>query len=403
MITPEEAWNVIQKTVKPLSISNIPVTECLHHVLARPVIADRDLPDANRSAMDGFAVHAEDVTKPDTKLAVVGEVAAGSNAAPSVSPGECVMIYTGANLPPDTDTIVRIENTSSSGDMTITIKKPVEKGSDIFMKAENASKGDILIHAGVQLSPAHVGVCAQVGCAHPDVYRQPAVSILVTGAELKRATENIEPYQIRDSNGPTITAMLKANHFKANSNTIINDDPDTIAKAITALLDINDLIIITGGVSVGSYDFVPDAINKAGGKIVFHGVAMQPGKPQLFATFPNGKFVFGLPGNPLSVMTGFHEFILPALKLLSGLPPSKCIETLELPLKGEANHSGKRQYYALGRLTQGPDGYSIEPIKRSGSADLVAACIADGVFAMPPGITHLTNGTIVKFTPWITI
>ncbi len=402
MITQEVAWNIITRTITPLPVSPHPLNRCLHHILAEAVKADRDVPAADRSAMDGFAVRGDDITKPATELKIVGEVPAGSDAAPSVGPGECVLIYTGANLPPDTDTIVRVENTTPAEDASITVIEPIKKGADRFRKGENASKGDTLIPAGTQLTPAHIGICAQTGCAKPVVHKHPAISILVTGEELKTAGEKVELHQIRDSNGPTLQAMLKANHFKANSSTIVNDDLKTTSTAISALLDTSDFIIITGGVSVGTYDYVPDAIKKAGGTVKFHGVAMQPGKPQLFAEFPGNKFVFGLPGNPLSVMTGFHEFILPALKILSGMPVDKCHESLELPLKNEANSKGRRKYYALGRLIQGTDGYLIEPIKRKGSADLITAGKADGVFAIPLGTKHLDPGSIVKFTPWVT-
>ena len=407
MITPGEAWQAVLRHVAPLPVETLPLGRCLHRVVAEDVLADRDIPQADRSAMDGYAVRAEDVAAPPARLQVVGEIAAGSDAAPVVADGQCARIFTGANVPPGADTVVRQEDTeeSAGGDSPwteryVTVMAPIPEVVNIFRRGENAVRGAVLIPAGTPLNPVHIGLCATVGCDVPRVYRNPRVSIVTTGAELKGAGESIGSHEIRDSNGPMLAAVLEQHRFGCAGTASAVDDIDVLAQTLANALEASDVILITGGVSVGKYDLVPDAIGKAGGEIVYHGVLMKPGKPQLFAVFPSGKCAFALPGNPLSAMTGMQEFALPAMRRLAGMPVEQCRPLMRLPIAVDLDTEGDRYRHVLGRLVPCETGLHVEPLHSSGSADLISAGRAHGAIMVPPGGNHITKSAVVDFRPW---
>lgn len=400
MITPEEAWCAILESTSPLQDILVSLQDSISYVLAQPVTADNDIPAVDRSAMDGFAVQSSDLQTLPAELSICGEVPAGSNKKPNINRGECVRIYTGANMPQDADTVVRAEDTECLSETRVRFIKPVTKGQDIFKQGENARKDDLILKEGTCLTPSDIGVCATVGCTELRVFSKPTVSILVTGEELMSASDKIETHQIRDSNGPMLAALVARHHFTISEQMKVPDNPGSTLAKIKKCVSSAHVTIVTGGVSVGDYDFVPKAILEAGGNIIFHGVDMKPGKPQLFAAFPGNRFAFGLPGNPLSVMTGFYEFVLPTLKRLSGLDQNLCRPKYFLPITTSVKSKGSRCVYHLGKLITTPAGIAIEPIIRAGSADVVAGSHADGVFAITPGTSMLEAGSIVKFTSW---
>ncbi len=405
MISPEEAWKLIVGHSKVLPAIRLHLSSCLDHVLVKPVCADRDLPPANRSAMDGYAVRSADMRTAGITLRVRGEVAAGSAATPPVGPGECVRIFTGANLPVDTDTVVMVEDTEpDSGESAeaelVRFLKPAKKGSHVCRKGENACAGEELIPAGTRLNAMHISACAAVGCSTLDVHRRPTVSVLTTGEELLDVDAEVQPHQIRNSNGPMLVSSLRMRRYDFLLSETVADDVDLIAERIRAALEMSDVVLMTGGVSVGKYDLVPEAIGMAGGEIRFHRVAMKPGKPQLFGTAPGGKYIFGLPGNPLSAMTGLHEFVVPLLRRLGGSAPAACRPSLRVRLKEAVASRGDLQRYVLGRLVSGKDGLVVEIVRSQGSADLVAGAKADGVVIVPPGSGELKAGSTCEFRLW---
>ena len=404
MIGGEQAWQCVLERTRPGIPEHLPLPAALHCYLAAPLQADRDIPACDRAAMDGYAVRAADLSAIPASLRVIGEVAAGSAAKPAIAAGECVRIFTGANIPPDADTVVMVEETEpeegSPDGERVQFLRAVTPGQHIFRRSENAHGGDTLIPAGTRLNAVHLGLCATVGCECPEVYHRPRVSILTTGAELKETGDAVEPHEIRDSNGPMLEAALAENAFPCVGRVSAPDEIDALLAALQGALSESDVVLVTGGVSVGKYDLVPDTIQRAGGEICYHGIRIKPGKPQLFAVFPAGKYVFGLPGNPLSVMTGLQEFALPALRRLAGCPPDLCRPLLRLPLTTDVRSKGKRQQYVLGRLVRGSDTTAVEPLPSVGSADLVSAAAAGGAIIVPGGVKHLAAGATVDFRPW---
>lgn len=404
VLDPDQAWQCVLEQTHPLPAEKLPLDDALQCVLAKPVCADRDIPATDRSAMDGYAVRAGDLGTVPACLRVIGEVAAGSAETPPLASGECVRIFTGANIPPDADTVVMVEETepgpgTPEGEQVRFLQR-VTKGQHIFRQGEEARVNDILIPTGTCLAATHIGLCATVGCDRPEVYRRPRVCVITTGAELKAAGDPVAPHQIRDSNGPMLAAALAEHRMPCVARLWAPDDPQSLGNALDTALADGDVVLVTGGVSVGKYDLVPDAIRTAGATILYHGVGMKPGRPQLFARTPSGKLIFGLPGNPLSVMTGFHELALPGLRRLAGCPAERCRPLLRLPLTEDVKTKGQRLHHVLGRLVNRGDEMAVAPVPRAGSADLVAGGKANGMIMVPRGIRHAARGTRVDFRPW---
>jgi molybdopterin molybdotransferase len=398
-ISPRKAWGIIRSCVKPLGSVRIPLNDAFGCCLAQDVRADRDMPPVDRSAMDGYAVRAADLGQYPCSLRLVGEVAAGSSARPKVTPGCCTSILTGANSPPGSDTVVKIELTSLDDDV-VTIHQPVKPLSNVRRRGEEARKGDVLLPAGTVLDPAAVAVCATVGLARPKVRRRAKIALLCTGEELRDVSESAGPHQTRNSNGPLMQAILARSGFDNVTHEIVPDDPQLTIEAMRRASDNADMTILTGGVSVGKYDYVPGSVEAIGAKLRFYKIQMKPGKPVLYATRGSNSHIIGLPGNPVSVLTSMHVFVLPALRMLSGVSPQDARCSLKLPLTKKVKSRSGRSYMALGRVVSRRSGPAVEPVGSMGSADIYAASAADGVLAVPASKTELPAGSIVEFLPW---
>jgi molybdopterin molybdotransferase len=403
MITPEQAWRIIVRHTKALPAQTLALDDCLHHVLAQSVLADRDIPPADRAAMDGYAVRAADLRAAPVTLATAGEVAAGSSAAPTVMPGHAVRVFTGANVPPGADTVVMQEDTErerAGNTLNVRFLNAVPRGANIFRQGENARKGRALLRAGERIVPAYCGVCAAVGAATLKVIRRPTVSLLCTGEELLDVSAPAAPHQLRNSNGPMLKAALAAYHYLLAGCGTAPDRPEQIVRAMRDGLARSDVLLLTGGVSVGDYDLVPEAVRRLGATVWFHKVAIKPGKPILFATRPNGQCIFGLPGNPLSAMNGFFEFVLPALDRLGGVPPGRCLPVIRARLTGSNVKGDRRQKYVLAKVAWRESGPEATPLHSVGTADMVAGGQADGAIIIPPGTEQIKTGSAVLFRPW---
>lgn len=398
-INPRKAWGIIRSCVKPLGSIRKPLGEAFGYCLAQDVCADRDMPPADRSAMDGYAFRAADLTAYPCNLRLVGEVAAGSSSRFKVRPGCCAAVLTGANIPPGTDTVVKIEHTSLK-DRTVSILEPVKPFMNVRKRGEEAAKGDVLIPAGEILAPGIVGVCATVGLANPRVRRQPKIALLCTGKELRDASQTVGAHQTRNSNGPVMQAILAAAGFDSVTHEIVPDDLQCSIDALKRATGAADVTVLTGGVSVGKYDYVPDAVKSIGATVQFYNIKMKPGRPLLYATGGRRSHIFGLPGNPVSVLTSMHAFVLPALRMLSGLDEDKCRISLRLPLTRKIKSRSGRSLMALGKVVNRRSGPAVAPVDSMGSADIAAAAAADGVVVVPASRTEIPAGSIVEFQPW---
>jgi molybdopterin molybdotransferase len=400
LLTPQQTWSSISASLPAPAVGRLPTAQAFGHALAEPILADRDLPPADRSAMDGFAVRAADLAGAPVTLTVIGEIAAGSAAALQVTPATCARIYTGANLPLGADTVVKLEDTRAVDPEHVTFGQPERAGANILRRGENARAGDELIPAGRVLGALHLAMCAAAGRTSVQVFRKARVAVIATGRELLGAADVVDTHQERDANGPLVTTAIATAGFTVAEVARVPDDRDAVLAGLRAALAGADAVVTSGGVSVGAYDFVPAAVTEAGARTLVHGVAMKPGKPFLFALAEGGKPVFGLPGNPLSAATGLYEFVLPALRRMAGWPETLCRPLLGARLAAPVASWPGRQRYVLAELSWTEAGPEVRPLPSQSSADLAAGARADGAIIVPADTRGLDAGAQVSFRPW---
>lgn len=312
----EDYRSLVLSSVRRTGSEGVRFDQSVGRVLAEPVVAPHDVPSFANSAMDGYAVRGEDVLAAGAVLRVVGEVAAGGAVTESVGPGEALKIMTGAPMPDGADTIVRVEDTEGRED-EVTITVPVTVGTSVREPGGDVREGSTVIEAGTRLGPAHIGVMATIGMVEPVVSRRPRVVVLSTGDELAPAdVADLTPGMIRDSNRPMLSALVAEAGAAVIDLGRIPDDAASLRAALGEAAVVGDLIVTSGGVSMGEYD-VTKMVLQDETDVEFFPVAMKPGKPQGFGTLGGTPF-FGLPGNPVSVFVSFEQFVRPAILASQG-------------------------------------------------------------------------------------
>lgn len=395
---PEEARAAVLAHVQALAPAVCSLRAAGGRTLAEAVRADRDLPAADRSSMDGYAFARRGEDRAPLRLRVTGEIPAGAPPATRPGSGECVRIFTGALLPPGTDTVVMQEDTEAEG-TDVVVRAVPERGAYVLRQGTDARAGDVLVAAGTRLSPLHVALCATAGRTTVSVVPRPTAAILTTGDELRDPGEPLEPWQIRDSNRELVAAQLRAAGFEVVAVRRTDDDEARMAAAAAELLDAAHALVLIGGMSVGQYDFAPAALRRIGAEIRFHRMRARPGKPQLFAT-RGRQLIFGLPGNPLSVMVGLHELALPALRALAGRPAEECRCPIRARLAGPVEGLAELVNYRPARLRWTERGPEAEVLSTPrSSADMLTASGADGLAVIPAG-ARLQAGDWVEFLAW---
>ncbi|MGD8237146.1 MAG: molybdopterin molybdotransferase MoeA [Armatimonadota bacterium] len=366
---------------------------------AEPVCADRDIPAADLSRMDGYAIIAP--LEAGAELRRVGEIPAGSLPEHPVAPGECFRIFTGGVLPPGANAVVKQEEVGASDDgELIRLNCSVEPGEYVTARGAVASQDDVVLPAGSPPGAAQAAVCAAVG-EMPRRRRPPLLALLCTGEEIVPRDVKPGPHQTRDVNGPALTAAARSIGSALAAPRVVPDDAGRLTDELRCMLanDDYDGVVTVGAVSVGDYDLVPDALRAVGAEIILHGVRCRPGKPFLFALGPSSKPVFGIPGNVMSALVTFFEFVAPALRKMAGMP-EPWAPTLPVRLAADVAGIADRTRYALARVTQDDDGHWVaEPLPMQHSADVAAAGPADGAIIVPPG-DGLAAGGDAHFRPW---
>jgi molybdopterin molybdotransferase len=295
----------------------VPLDEALGLVLAEDVTAGHDIPPFPNSAMDGFAVIGAEVASAPVELDVVEDVAAGHVAVHRVEPGSAIRIMTGAPIPPGADTVVRVEDTVIPDPGRVRVTVPTAIGTSVRPAGGDVASGSVVFSAGTQLTPPHIGMLAAIGAVAPLVYRRPRVSILSTGDELvPPETERLEPGHIRDTNRPLLRSLLSELGVEYVDRGIVGDDAPLLRSTLLDAAAQSDAILTSGGVSMGDYDLVKQVLTELG-DIDLWRVAMQPAKPFAFGSIGSAP-VFGLPGNPVSVLVAFEQFARPALSVMMG-------------------------------------------------------------------------------------
>lgn len=394
MISIWEARRTVLEEVGPLGEVEVPLDEAVGHVLAEDVASDVDLPPFDRSAMDGYAVRAEDIKELPVVLKVLEDVPAGSFPRMPLSPGKCTRVMTGAPVPEGTDLVVMEEHVQPLPDGRVRILK-AGKGNICF-RGEDARKGEVVLRRGHPLRPAEVGLLAAVGAERVKVFRKPKVAVVATGDELVEVDKLPGPGQIRDVNTHSLMALCKSCGFEAESLGISKDEPGELERRIRLGMGKAELVLVSAGVSVGKYDLVPEVLDGLGVRIVFHNVAMKPGKPTLFGVHPGGA-LFGLPGNPVSTIVAFLLFVEPVLRKMAGFPVGELVP-LKAVLDGELSNMGERTSLKPCRLIRHGEGWMAVPVPSHGSADIASLSRADGFVVVGEG-ESLGTGDLVEVVP----
>jgi molybdopterin molybdotransferase len=392
----EVARRAVLDRVRPLPDEEVPLDDALGRVLAEDVGSADDIPPFDNSAMDGFAVRAEDTTGASTdspaSLLVVDESRAGAPATASAGRGEAIAISTGAAMPEGCDAIVRIED-AEERDGSIAVSAPVEPGRDVRRAGEDVRAGEIVLRRGAALGPPELGVLASVGRARPSCARRPRLSVLTTGDELVGPEAELAPGQIRDSNAHSVPALAHAAGAAVMSVAHAGDEAGSTRNAIAELLDA-DVLVVCGGVSVGEHDHVRPAFAELGVEEVFWGLALRPGRPTWFGTGAEGGLVFGLPGNPVSAIVTFILLVRPALLAMAGASPDRVRSsaTLDEPYR---KRPGRAHFVRVG-LEARDDGWHARPTKEQGSHVLTSMLGADAFAVIPADRQDLPAGERVE-------
>lgn len=393
MLRIEDALQIILDRTPLLGEEDIALTEAVGRILRRNALSDLDLPPFNRARMDGYALKAADAATVPARLKEIGEAAAGFSFAGTVESGQAVRIMTGAPVPAGADAVQQIE-VINVAEGWIEIQKAVQPGQFITPRGIEARAGDVMVKVGERISPAVAAVLASFGYARPMVSRRPRIALLSTGTELVEVAEKPGPSQIRNSNTYSLAGYAEAAGAEVVSSGIVHDDFAATREAIAAGLEAADVVTLSGGVSMGDYDLVKPALVELGAEILVEKVAMHPGKPTVFAKLGD-KVIFGLPGNPVSVAVSFHLFARPALMKMQGaneihLPRFQAYTSK--PVKG----APPRRSHQPGRLTIKDGRAEVEPLKWSGSSDLVAFMKADCLIVVPEDRASVTEGELIE-------
>ncbi len=395
MITVTEAINIVLHQTRVLPTEDVALVDSLGRYLGEDVIADSDLPAFDRSQMDGYAVQADDTLRAPARLQIVGESAAGKGWHREMKRGEAVRIMTGAPVPAGADAVQQVELTREIADV-VEILKPVIAGRSVVKQASEIKAGEKVLNRGEQINAAMIAVLASFGYAQVKVGRRPRVTVLATGSELVSVDQRPQQDQIRDSNNYSVGAYAELAGAIVERLPLVGDRTEELKTTIVAASEEADLVVTSGGVSMGVYDFTKTALRELEAEIYFERVALRPGKPTVFSRLPNGTLVFGLPGNPVSVSVTFNLFARASLLAMQGAaaPTFECEwATLRTTLKGSADREG----YLPARLTTSPQGMLLaDPLKWGGSSDFVAFARATAMIVVPAGVKSLEVGTLVK-------
>jgi molybdopterin molybdotransferase len=369
-------------------------------ILARDAVSDVNLPPFEKSAMDGFAVRAADSgwgSKPVT-LAVVGESKAGAGFAGAVRPGECVEIYTGAELPPDCDAVVMVEKSRRDG-ARVELDDAPRPGQHVCHRGEDLQVGAVALRAGRRLSPIDLSVLAAVGVDPVPVRPRVRLGLVTTGDELVPASHKPGRGEIREGNTLYLAARAELAGAEVVNLGIVPDDPDVLVARFEELFATCDAVMTTGGVSMGRYDLVGAAFERCGVRPILHKIAIKPGKPLWFG-MRGAVPVFGLPGNPVSCLVGFEVFVRPALAKLEGADPSEWRERLRVGRwNGATTKPNPRQQNIPVRVEPGADGVdALHPLEWTSSADIVELTRAQGL-AVVDEDARVEPGELVRYRP----
>ena len=392
MLPVEEAQARVLAEVAILGEEAVSFADAFGRVLREDVLADADAPAADNSAMDGYAVRAEDVAVAPRSLRVIGDIPAGHVASARVEPGTAMRIMTGAFVPDGADAVAQVEITDG-GLETVVVQKAVTSGANIRRRGEDMRAGDVVLRAGARIGAAEIAMLAGVRKEVVRVGRRPTVAILSTGDELIDVGDAPAPGKIVNTNSYLLAALVRETGALARPFGIVRDTREATIATLEAALD-SDFVLTSGGVSVGAYDFVKEALDALGAETKFWRVAMKPGKPVVLSR-RGERVIIGLPGNPVSSFVGFHLFVAPALRKAMGesaVFPPVVRAKLTAPLKS----AGDRRVYSRVRIVSREGELLATPMATQGSGALTSMAGANGLAIVEQGVMRAETGEFVS-------
>lgn len=393
IVTSDKAQNLIQKTAQKIKICTMPIDKCRAMILARSIFADRDQPATDRSAMDGIAISFTAWARGQRIFSIAGMQQAGIAQKTLKRLDHCFEIMTGAVIPKHCDCVVPIEQIGiHQKQAMIDSASKLSRLQYIRRQGKEYKKGDCLIKSGVKINSTHMAVVAAVGKSKVKVF-SPKIAIIGTGDELVTIEKKPKSYQVRQSNVFALKAICETHGFDNLTVLHLNDHRTELKKNLRRIVSIYDVIVLSGGVSMGKFDFIPEVLNDLGARTVFHRVYQKPGHPLLFARTPSGKVIFGLPGNPVSTMVCAVRYVVPYLYKICGADIKPMLVRLSQPVQQNLTRT---LFLPVILDFQ----HTAKLVSFSGSGDYGALTRSDGFIEIPSGQKSLKQGTAVDFYSW---
>jgi molybdopterin molybdotransferase len=350
MINVAEAQKLLISQKTEMSTEEISIDLACGRILGENIVSPIAHPQFNQSAVDGYAIQFSNIEHDrPTSLEVVDEIPAGKSPQKVLSSGETIRIFTGGKVPEGADSVLKQEDVTREENRILMFDPNIKKGANVRKKGEQIEKGDVALREGIVINSAAIGFLAMLGISKVRVKSMPNVAVLASGSELIPLTEKLEDGKIFESNGHMLHAAFIQIGIQAEKH-LVHDDPNDLEKRLKDLTDRNDIVVSTGGVSVGDYDFIPKVMKEIGFEEVFHKVAQKPGKPLLFMKKEN-KYFFGLPGNPRAALVGFFEYIKPFIKKIMG-DQNPFPKKIYLPLMKAHKKRGNRRHFVIGKIVE---------------------------------------------------
>lgn len=387
MITVAEAKSIIKNSFKSLKSENVSLKDSLGRTVANDVFAPIPLPPFRQSAMDGYAIRIEDTSQP---LKLLGVIKAGDVSVPELKAGFALRIFTGAMVPSSATAVVMQEKVEAEGDAVIIKEENLREQQNIRPIGEQTAKGGLAIAKGTVMSPGGIGFAASLGLTSIEVIKQPKVGMAVTGDELIQPGNSLESGQIYESNSITIQSVAESTGYLVSNTAFLNDDFEETRSSIEELVKSNDVLILTGGISVGDYDFVWKSLDELGCEVLFYKVKQKPGKPLLVGKLGECA-IFALPGNPYAALSCFYQYVLPALDLMSGKEEIG-LQTMNLPLAHDYIKKGDRAEFLKAKLSNG----RVSILGSQASSMLSAFTEANAIVYLPSEVNELKKDELVE-------
>ncbi len=398
-ITPQKAEAAIAALVTALPVEPRPLAAALGGTLRQDVFAERDNPPFDRVCMDGIAVANRALERGHRSFRITGLQRAGTEPTTLADPDGAIEVMTGAVLPAGTDCVIPVEEYEQVGDR-VTLRGEAQGGTyrNVQRRGSDGPRGTRMLRAGVRLGAPELAVVASAGLAQVEISRQPAIAVVSTGDELIDPGRPIADHQVRRSNAYAIAAALRAHGFERLHDDHLLDDAVQLRERLARILAEHDVLVLSGGVSKGKFDLVPEVLRELGVREVFHRVAQRPGMPMWFGTTGAGRLVFGLPGNPVSTLICLVRYALPALTAATGATPAPP-EPIALAAATRAHRA--LALFVPARVQTAADGSRrVVPHATSGSGDFLGLAGTDGFVELAPAPADVAAGTVVPFYRW---